>query len=139
MSEVCYDTLDMLVRHGVGWKELYFLAYDSTFLAYDSTFLAYEHDSSSFFGGARFLRVPKPGNWQRALEERDGATSNASVEIYLATLPHPCSVLLQPATRTRSAQALPPRENPQDARQGGGRHPDGAGRVREGDACRHSS
>ncbi|KAJ7716893.1 hypothetical protein B0H14DRAFT_2545914 [Mycena olivaceomarginata] len=78
ISEICYDTLDMLVRNGVGGNELYFLVHDSTFLAH-------EYDSSSFSGGARFLRVPQPGGWQRALEERDGATSNASVEIYLAT------------------------------------------------------
>jgi hypothetical protein len=101
ISEICYDTLDMLVRNGVGGNELYFLVHDSTFLAH-------EHDSSSFSGGARFLRVPQPGGWQRALEERDGATSNAPVEIYPATSPHPCSILLQPATRARFTQALLP-------------------------------
>ncbi|KAJ7807619.1 hypothetical protein B0H14DRAFT_3152386 [Mycena olivaceomarginata] len=99
ISEVCYDTLGMLVRHGVGWKELYFLAYDSTFFAD-------EHDSSSFVGGACFLRVPQPAGWQRAFDERDG--NGASVAIYRATSSHSCSVLLQPTTRARFAQALPP-------------------------------
>jgi hypothetical protein len=100
--EECYETLDMLVRHGAGWKELYFLAHDSTFLAY-------KHNRAPFPGGAdeeRFLRVPQPAGWQRALDERDG--HGASVEIYRATSSHPCSVLLQPATRARFAQALPP-------------------------------
>ncbi|KAJ7364620.1 hypothetical protein DFH08DRAFT_275136 [Mycena albidolilacea] len=100
--EECCEMLDMLVRHGAGWKELYFLAHDSTFLAY-------KHHLFSFPGGAdeeRFLRVPQPAGWQRALDERDG--DGASVEIYRATSSHPCSVLLQPATRARFAQALPP-------------------------------
>ncbi|KAJ7364590.1 hypothetical protein DFH08DRAFT_950162 [Mycena albidolilacea] len=99
----CYDTLDMLVRHGAGWKELYYLAHDSTFLAY-------EHDW--FQDQRRYLRMPQPGCWQRAIEERDGATSGASVVIYRATSPHPCSVLLQPATRAPFAQTLPVGKHP---------------------------
>jgi hypothetical protein len=93
----CYDTLDMLVRHGAGWKELYYLAPHSLFLACEH----WPQDQQ------RYLRMPQPGWWQRVIEERDGATSGASVVIYLATSRHPCSVLLQPATRAPFAQTLP--------------------------------
>ncbi|KAJ7807620.1 hypothetical protein B0H14DRAFT_2609520 [Mycena olivaceomarginata] len=83
-----YDTLNMLVRHGAGWKELYYLAPHSFLLSYEH----YPQDHP------RYLRMPQPGCWQRVIEERDGTTSGASVVIYLATSRHPCSVLLQPAT-----------------------------------------
>ncbi|KAJ7364589.1 hypothetical protein DFH08DRAFT_910584 [Mycena albidolilacea] len=95
ISEVCYDTLDMLVRHGAGWRS--------------STFLCTTLPSSRTSTSTSTIRpCSSAGGWQCALEERDGATSNASVEIYLATSLHPCSVLLQPATRARFTQALPP-------------------------------
>ncbi|KAJ7900946.1 hypothetical protein B0H14DRAFT_3422854 [Mycena olivaceomarginata] len=94
---VGYDTLNMLVRHGAGWKELYYLAPHSLFLVYEH----YPQDHPCY------LRMPQPGCWQRAIEERDGATSGASVVIYRATSHHPCSVLLQPATRAPFAQTLP--------------------------------
>ncbi|KAJ7900947.1 hypothetical protein B0H14DRAFT_3422855 [Mycena olivaceomarginata] len=84
-SQVCYDTLGMLVRHGVGWKELYFLVHDSI-----SSGTSTIRSRSS--AGRAFCR--------------DG--NGASVAIYRATSSHSCSVLLQPATRARFAQALPP-------------------------------
>jgi hypothetical protein len=100
--EVRYETLDMLVRHGTGWRELHYLSHNSTFLAY-------EHD---WFGAAgdpderRYLRVPQPAGWQRTLDARDGAASGASVFIYRATVPRlPCAVL-NPATRAAFAQTL---------------------------------
>ncbi|KAJ7716892.1 hypothetical protein B0H14DRAFT_3631839 [Mycena olivaceomarginata] len=76
-----YDTLDMLVRHGAGWKELYYLAPHSFLLSYEH----YPQDHP------RYLRMPQPGYWQRVIEERDGTTSGASV----------------PATRAPFAQTLP--------------------------------
>ncbi|KAF8146297.1 hypothetical protein K438DRAFT_1990929 [Mycena galopus ATCC 62051] len=36
---ICYETLDMLVCHGTGWKELYYLAPESAFIGYRNTFL----------------------------------------------------------------------------------------------------
>ncbi|KAF8175446.1 hypothetical protein K438DRAFT_90102 [Mycena galopus ATCC 62051] len=35
----CYETLNMLVCHGTGWKELYYLAPESAFIGYRNTFL----------------------------------------------------------------------------------------------------
>ncbi|KAJ7685423.1 hypothetical protein DFH06DRAFT_1277783 [Mycena polygramma] len=101
--EVCYETLDMLVRHGTGWKELYYLSHNSTFLAY-------EHDWFAAVGAEdenRYLRVPQPSGWQRALEKRDGPGSDASVTIYRATTPAK-GVVLNPASRVAFAQTLPP-------------------------------
>ncbi|KAJ6531822.1 hypothetical protein B0H19DRAFT_1214149 [Mycena capillaripes] len=102
-SEVCYETLDMLVRHGTGWKELYYLSHNSAFLAY-------KHDWFSAVGAPdedRYLRVPQPAGWQRALEKRDGASSGASVAIYRATSDRK-GVVLDPASRVAFAQTLPP-------------------------------
>ncbi|KAJ7191850.1 hypothetical protein GGX14DRAFT_701502 [Mycena pura] len=102
--EVCYQTLDMLVRHGAGWKELYYLSHKSTFLGYK--------DNDNWFGLAGeespYLRVPQPEGWQRALEARDGATSGASVTIYRAKAPSLPGAFLDPARRAVFAQTLPP-------------------------------
>ncbi|KAJ7491242.1 hypothetical protein FB451DRAFT_1514938 [Mycena latifolia] len=81
--EVCYETLDMLVRHGAGWRELYYLSHDSTFLAYKHEWFAAVGDPDEH----RYLRVPQPAGWQRTLDARDGPASGASVAIYRATAP----------------------------------------------------
>ncbi|KAJ7747967.1 hypothetical protein DFH07DRAFT_830702 [Mycena maculata] len=94
--EVRYETLDTLVRYGIGWKELYYLSHDSAFLAY-------EHDWFS----AVYLRVPQPAGWQRALNTRDGPASGASVVIYRAITPRSPGAVLHPATRVTFAQTLP--------------------------------
>jgi hypothetical protein len=102
-SMTCYEALDLMILHGNGWKELHYLARDSTFLAY-------RHNWFSFTGGAdahRFLRSPQPADWQQTMNERDGSASNASVAIYRATSRDACSVLLQPATRAPFAQHWP--------------------------------
>ncbi|KAJ7724862.1 hypothetical protein B0H16DRAFT_1665957 [Mycena metata] len=80
--EVSYQTLSMLVRHGAGWKELYYLSHNSAFLAY-------------------------PAGWQRALEARDGTNSGASVAIYTANAPRCPGAVLDPATRVAFTQTLP--------------------------------
>ncbi|KAJ7126194.1 hypothetical protein C8R44DRAFT_781311 [Mycena epipterygia] len=101
--EVCYETLDMLVRHGAGWRELYYLSHDSTFLAY-------EHDWFAAVGAPdehRYLRVPQPAGWQRVIDTRDGPASGASVTIYRATAPRRPGAVPDPATRTAFRQTLP--------------------------------
>ncbi|KAJ7193813.1 hypothetical protein GGX14DRAFT_378656 [Mycena pura] len=102
--EISYETLDMLVRHGAGWKELYYLSHKSTFLGY--------RDNDNWLGltgeHSPYLRVPQPEGWQRALEARDGATSGASVTIYRAKAPRLPGAVLDPARRAVFAQTLPP-------------------------------
>ncbi|KAJ7741011.1 hypothetical protein B0H16DRAFT_1565686 [Mycena metata] len=93
--EVSYQTLSMLVRHGAGWKELYYLSHNSAFLAYVD------------FGDDRYFRVPQPAGWQRALEARDGTNSGASVAIYRANAPRCPGAVLDPATRVAFTQTLP--------------------------------
>ncbi|KAK3940173.1 hypothetical protein QBC46DRAFT_386147 [Diplogelasinospora grovesii] len=89
-SMVCYETLDKLVKHSDGWKELYYLSHNSTFLGYKDTW-------PSWTGGPdadRYLRVPQPAGWQKILEDRDGPASCPSVAIYRSTNPgRACSVL----------------------------------------------
>ncbi|KAK7018395.1 hypothetical protein R3P38DRAFT_2982546 [Favolaschia claudopus] len=106
VPEVSYQTLDKLVRHSAGWKELRFLAFNSVFLGYK--------DEPLGFGGLdedMYLRVPQPAAWQDVLDKRDGAGSGASVVIYRATSKQPCSVLLQPSSRAVFAQTLPAGKN----------------------------
>ncbi|KAF8156207.1 hypothetical protein K438DRAFT_1910118 [Mycena galopus ATCC 62051] len=106
--DVRYQSLDMLVSHGTGWKEL-------RFLSRDSTFLAYKHDAKLAAltpGDNRYLRVPQPAGWQRALEKRDGASTSPSVTIYRATSREPCSVLLLPTIRAAFTQMLPAGKGP---------------------------
>ncbi|KAJ7167600.1 hypothetical protein C8R46DRAFT_1034265 [Mycena filopes] len=110
IPEVSYQTLSMLVRHGAGWKELYYLSHRSTVLAY-------KDDPEDWFGVVgdpdqyRYLRVPQPAGWQRALEARDGATSGASVVIYRANAPRRPGAVLDPTTRVAFAQTLPAGRN----------------------------
>ncbi|KAJ7901168.1 hypothetical protein B0H14DRAFT_2429073 [Mycena olivaceomarginata] len=103
--EVRYQTLDMLIRQCTGWKELVYLSHDSRLLGYQDSWSWWSVASAS--DEDRYLRVPQPAGWQRALEERDGANTGTSVTIYRATSPRGCSVLLQPDTRAAFAQTLP--------------------------------
>ncbi|KAF7361028.1 hypothetical protein MSAN_01133200 [Mycena sanguinolenta] len=104
VPEVCYETLDKLVHHGTGWKELYYLSHNSTFLGYEHEWFAAVGDPDE----DRYLRVPQPAGWQRVLEKRDSAGTGASVTIFRASSRTSCSVLLQPATRAAFVQTLPP-------------------------------
>ncbi|KAJ7221954.1 hypothetical protein B0H12DRAFT_1031339 [Mycena haematopus] len=104
VPEVSYETLDKLIHHGNGWKELYYLSHNSAFLGYEHDWFAAVGDPDE----DRYLRAPQPAGWQRVLGKRDGAGTGASVTIFRASSRAPCSVLLQPATRAAFAQTLPP-------------------------------
>jgi hypothetical protein len=88
--EVCYETLDRLIRYSDGWKELRFLSVSSVFLGYKDIMLSFGSDDSL---NDRYLRQPQPGNWQKELEERDGSASHPSVVIYRSTdSTTPCAI-----------------------------------------------
>ncbi|KAK4110951.1 hypothetical protein N656DRAFT_735016, partial [Canariomyces notabilis] len=98
-DKISYQTLDWLIKHSDGWKELYYISHTSMPLAY-STSRGLDFDD--------YLRRPQPADWQRILEARDGADSGASVKIYRSTDPdRPCSVM-HTATGTEFKQSLPP-------------------------------
>ncbi|KAK1817661.1 hypothetical protein LTR12_007969 [Friedmanniomyces endolithicus] len=86
-APLSYDTLDILIRHSDGWKELHFLSHDSEDLGY-----ACSPDLMTL-GYHGYLRQPQPATWQAALERRDGPASRSSVMVYRSTDSTPCSLL----------------------------------------------
>ncbi|KAK1065851.1 hypothetical protein LTR74_007565 [Friedmanniomyces endolithicus] len=84
-APLSYNTLDMLIRYSVGWKELRFLSHDSESLGYACTL-----DVKSYDG---YLRQPQPITWQAALEHRDGPASRPSVMVYCSTDSTPGSLI----------------------------------------------
>ncbi|KAJ7901014.1 hypothetical protein B0H14DRAFT_2555811 [Mycena olivaceomarginata] len=82
IPRICYDTLDMFVRHGAGWKELYYLTHDSNFLAY-----GLDSYDEWFRDQQRYLRMLQPGCWQRVMEEWEGVTSGTPQGPFAQTLP----------------------------------------------------
>lgn len=105
LPSVSYQTLDMLIRHSHGWKELRCISHSSEFLGYK--------DNMMYFGpsdpmNGLYMRQPQPSDWQLALERCDGTASKPSVTVYRSKeATAPCAVL-QPAKRTIFSQALAP-------------------------------
>lgn len=103
IAEVSYETLNLLVKHSDGWKELHYISHASAFVAYKRNWLT--------FGDAdddRYLREPQPAGWQRNLEDRDGSNSGASVTIYRSISPHRVGSVMHAATRVMFTQTLAP-------------------------------
>lgn len=71
-AQVDYDTLDGLVTHGTGWRQLRYITPNSSILSFQRT--------ERF--GKTYLRKPQPDAWRSALHQRDGRDSGASVTIY---------------------------------------------------------
>lgn len=69
-----YYELDDLINHSDGWKELYYLSWNSQMLG----FLKHYNKSQS-----TSFEAPQPLTWSQALTRRDGPT--ASVTIYRST------------------------------------------------------
>ncbi|KAL2276570.1 hypothetical protein FJTKL_00745 [Diaporthe vaccinii] len=66
-----YRALDPLINHSDGWKELYYVSYNSVMLGFgksDRLFGKYE------WGGV--LRAPQPSTWNQVLTSRDGPTAS---------------------------------------------------------------
>lgn len=79
LANVSYDTLNMLIRYGGGWRELHYIGLDSTFLGYEDTMIYFGPRDSMY---NRYMRRPQPADWQQAMEQRDGEASKPSVTIY---------------------------------------------------------
>jgi len=69
-EEYAHDTLNCLLQHGHGWKELHYIASDSRVLAISK--LNYDR------------RKAQSGDWQKTLLDRDGPQSGARVTMYRA-------------------------------------------------------
>ncbi|PGH29360.1 hypothetical protein GX50_07884 [[Emmonsia] crescens] len=99
--EVAYQTLEMFIQHGHGWKELHFICHTSSVLAYS--------DESSH-GPSSYRREPQPGAWHETLLRRDGRDSGASVVIYRSTCPGVPGSVLNPDSRQPFSQIVSSRE-----------------------------
>lgn len=97
--ELGYDIIDGLVKHGNGWKNLYFITPDSSMLGCPKSTL-WSHT---------FVRQPQPGDWNEAICARDGANSGASVTIYRSTIAQP-GAIINPLLRERYQQHADPDE-----------------------------
>ncbi|KAK4502986.1 hypothetical protein PRZ48_006413 [Zasmidium cellare] len=101
--DVSYQTLDMLIRHSNGWKELRFISHNSEILGYK--------DDMMYFGPNDpmtdlYLRQPQPSGWQHALEQRDGPASKPSVTIFRSKEANRSCAILRPDRRTVFSQAF---------------------------------
>lgn len=77
--EVAYMTLDMLVRHGTGWKRLYFISHNAKMFAF-------QERERPFFGDydrEPYKRHFQPCHWQQMISCRAGYAPGASVVIFL--------------------------------------------------------
>ena len=77
-EEYAHDTLNFLIRHGHGWKELHYIANDPKVLSISK--LNYTR------------HPPHYGDWQKTLLDRDGPQSGAKVNIYRAKSNIPISL-----------------------------------------------
>lgn len=82
-AQVDYNTLDGLITHGTGWKQLRFITPNSLILGFQKT--------ERF--GKTYLREPQPDAWRSALYQRDGLDSGASVTIYRSKIDKPGSIV----------------------------------------------
>ena len=81
---IAYDTLQGLIQHGNGWKELHFITPNSSMLGFEINF---------------YWRKPQPRFWHEVLSRRDGASSEASVTIYRSSVPNAPGTVLNSLTR----------------------------------------
>ncbi|KAL7811368.1 hypothetical protein V8C26DRAFT_222840 [Trichoderma gracile] len=73
-----YDTLDLLVEHSDGWKELHYISHDLHYISHRHVESAIgEPDEIDDWG-----REQQPTGWRRKLEARDEADSGASVTLF---------------------------------------------------------
>jgi hypothetical protein len=89
-GEVAYDTLEGLIKYGNGWRELHFIAPNSTMLGFAKM---------DMFMADPYWRKPQPSTWDEILRKRDGANSGASITIYRSTQSDAPGTVTNPCTR----------------------------------------
>jgi hypothetical protein len=77
VGEIAYGTLEGLIKHGNGWRELNFITPNSTMLGFAKRDTHMDEYS--------YWRKPQPSAWDEIIRQRDGANSGASVTIYRST------------------------------------------------------
>ena len=96
-GKVAYDILEELIKYGNGWRELHFIAPNSTMLGFAKI---------DMFMADPFRRKPQPSTWDEILRQRDGANSGASVTVYRSTQSNAPGTVTNPCTRQIFQQEL---------------------------------
>ncbi len=111
-----YDTLEGLIKHGDGWKELHYITRDSTMLGFKRR---------DMFTAKSYWRRPQPTTWNTILLARDGVDHKSTVTIYRSTQSKSPGTVMNTATRQIVDQIPPPdletfgiEEDPQFVREG---------------------
>lgn len=81
--EFRYDSIDELIKYGNGWKELRYIAPNSTMLGF----------AALSAWGRDYIRKPQPRDWNEIIHKRDGADSGASVTIYRSIVAEPGAII----------------------------------------------
>jgi hypothetical protein len=89
-GEIAYDTLEGLIKHGTGWRELHFITPNSTMLGFGKR---------DMFMADPYWRKPQPSTWNEILLQRDGTNSGASATIYRSTQSDTPGAVTSPRTR----------------------------------------
>lgn len=97
-----YDTVEGLVKHGTGWREVHFVTPNSTMLGFGRTDISVS---------CPCWRKPQPSTWNEILFRRDGANSRASVTVYRSTQSDVLGAVTSPRTRQIFEQKVSSLEN----------------------------
>ncbi|KAF2813418.1 uncharacterized protein BDZ99DRAFT_460660 [Mytilinidion resinicola] len=99
-GDIAYDTLDGLIKHGNGWKELHFITPNSKMLGFAKL---------DMFMMDPYWRKPQPSTWKAALLERDSmvGSTKATVTIYHSTQASVSGSVIDPRTRQLFEQSVP--------------------------------
>lgn len=98
VGEIAYDTLEGLLEHGNGWKELHFLTPNSEMLGFAKEIVLIANP---------YWRKPQPSTWDEMLRRRDRANSGASVTIYRSTQSDAPGAVMKTCTRRIFEQKVP--------------------------------
>lgn len=96
-GELCYDTLDTLIKYGNGWRELRFITLNSAM---------HQLTERDIWGEIDWPR-PQPSAWEEILRQRDGADSGASITIYRSIQSDAPGAVMNPYRRQILEGAFP--------------------------------
>jgi hypothetical protein len=94
-----YETLEGLIEHGDGWRELRYITSDSTMLGFEK---------HSMFMANPYWRRPQPTTWNDILLKRDDVDSKPTVAIYRSTQSKNPGTVMNKATRQIVDQMILP-------------------------------
>lgn len=100
--DVSYQTLNMLIRHSNGWKELRYISHSSEFLGFKDELMLFLPSNHAL--AHLCYRQPQPFDWQSGLERRDGQASRPFVTIHRSKEANVPQAILLPESRVVFSQ-----------------------------------